>query len=471
MRILQVSTSDHLGGAESSAWNLFQAYCRRGHASWLAVGRKVSDDPDVFLIPNDLVWTRFWRRVQNRVSGTRAARLSRLAGLLARLPEMRQVFETQLGRENFDFPGTYRLLQSPPQPPDIVHCHNLHGNYLDLRALPWLSRQVPVILNLRDAWLLSGHCAHSFACERWKTGCGQCPDLTIYPAIKRDATAYNWRRKRDIYARSRLYITTPSQWLMQRVQHSMLHGVGYRVIPNGIDLTIFHPGDQIAARACLGLPLEPKIVLYAARGGSQSPWRDYRAMELAMRQVAAAYRNELLLVCLGQAREEKELVFGRLRIQFPAFERDPRRMALYYQAADVYILVALAETFSRTITEAMACGTPVVATAVGGIPEQIENGRTGFLVPLSDTESMTEVVRLLLVNENLRRKMGDLAADHVKHRFGLDRQVDDFLNWYKEVRQDWLAWRSDALSNPEWTSPTHARQERLALDRIWPETD
>jgi hypothetical protein len=50
--------------------------------------------------------------------------------------------------------------------PDIVHCFNLHGSYFDLRALTWLSRRLPVIVDLRDAWLLSGHCAHSFDCER-----------------------------------------------------------------------------------------------------------------------------------------------------------------------------------------------------------------------------------------------------------------------------------------------------------------
>ena len=76
--------------------------------------------------------------------------------------------ERKLGFENFNYPGTWKLLNLPPKPPTIVHCHNLHGFYFDLRFLPRLSQQIPVILNLRDTWLLTGHCAHFMDCERWK---------------------------------------------------------------------------------------------------------------------------------------------------------------------------------------------------------------------------------------------------------------------------------------------------------------
>jgi len=78
------------------------------------------------------------------------------------------------------------------------------------------------VLTLHDAWLLAGHYAHSFDCNYWKIGCGSCPDLSIYPVIRRDATAYNWQRKAEIYRTSRLYAFTPSQWLMDWVNQSML---------------------------------------------------------------------------------------------------------------------------------------------------------------------------------------------------------------------------------------------------------
>jgi len=443
MKILQVNTLDRGGGAEGVAWNLFQSYRNRGHASWLAVRRKLTDDPDVFLIPNKQYltsWTKYWWKMSEQLAAGQHPFTSKLAAVMGMVPLGKQWVESKLGRENFNWPGTRHLLELPAQRPEIVHCHNLHGGYFDLRLLPWLSAQAPLILNLHDAWLLSGHCAHSFACERWKIGCGQCPDLTIYPAISRDTTRYNWERKRVIYSKSRLYITTVSHWLAQKVQDSMLHGVSTRVIPNGIDLNVFHPGDKRSARDQLGIPQQSKVVLYAANGGRNSPWRNFGQLEAALIQTASPDIGDLTLICMGELKILQETPTNGLRVQYHMFEPDPNRMALYYQAADVYALPALVESFGKTITEAMACGTPVVATAVGGIPEQITDGNTGYLVPISDVAAMADAIQRLLSDENLHRNIGSAAAEYARHHFGLDRQVNSFLSWYAEVRADWLEW-------------------------------
>src|SRR5690606_25400666 len=211
-------------------------------------------------------------------------------------------------------------------------------------------------------WLLSGHCAHSLDCERWRTGCGDCPYLDVYPAVRRDETAYNWQRKRDIYRQSRLHITAPSQWLMDRIYDSMLQGVDYRVIPNGIDLARFAPGSREEARSRLGLPQQAKIVLFDAH----SAFKDFETVVGALGSVEAA-DTSLIFICLGRLGEDRRLGDGRLVL--PGFVGDPDDLVAYYRAADVYVHAAKAEAFGKSVTEAMACGLPVVATAVGGIPE------------------------------------------------------------------------------------------------------
>lgn len=342
------------------------------------------------------------------------------------------------------------LLDLPPERPDIVHCHNLHGGYFDLRALPRLSQQVPTVLTLHDAWLLSGHCAHSFDCERWKTGCGQCPDLTIYPAIKRDATAYNWRRKRDIYAKSRLYVATPSHWLMEKVKQSMLAPAiaEARIIPNGVDISVFRLADKRAVREALGIPQDARMLLFTANGIRRNAWKDYQTLRTAVGMVAERLKDgKVLFIALGENAPPERI--GRAVIRFIPYQRDPEVVAAYYQAADVYVHAARADTFPNTVLESLACGTPVVATAVGGIPEQVKSLKhgaqslghptygpeeaTGVLVSPGDAEAIAEAVVTLLTNETLHKRLAENAAQDAQERFDLPRQVDDYLNWYAEI--------------------------------------
>lgn len=458
LRILQVNTADQAGGAERSAWNLFQVYRARGHGSWLAVGYKRTADPDVIVIPNhsqQTAWSRFCWGLQGRLKPymEKVRGVWRLHAWLETWANPRRALEKRLGIEDFNYPGTRHLLKLPPQRPDIVHCHNLHGGYIDLRILPWLSHQLPLILNLADAWLLSGHCAHSFDCERWKTGCGSCPDLTIYPAVQRDRTAYNWRRKRGIFARSHLYVATPSEWLMSKVKQSMLAPavVEARIIPNAVDLSVFHPSDRRAVRAALKIPQEAKVLLFTANGIRRNIWKDYQTMRSAVAQAAQRMHGQsVLFIALGEDAPAERI--GQAEVRFVPYQKDPEAVARYCQAADLYIHAARAEVWGLTITEALACGTPVVATAVGGIPEQVKglgisdfglrnsdlnqygtNEATGILLPPGDAEGMAVGIERLLNDGPLRARMGANGAKDAQERFGLERQADDFLGWYEEI--------------------------------------
>jgi glycosyltransferase involved in cell wall biosynthesis len=402
----------------------------------LVVGYKQHQDSNVHVIPNHskspivarpLWWLdyKLFHPIRKRVRGT-----YRLSSAIRSLASPAAISDIWRGIENFNFPGTWHLLDVPPQRPDIVHCHNLHGDYFDLRALPWLSQQVPVVLQLHDAWLLTGHCAHALNCDRWMTGCGDCPDLDIYPAVRQDRTAENWQRKRDIYNRSHLYITAVSEWLMSRVKLSMLHGVQYRVIPNGIDVSLFVPGDRQQARADLNLPQDAHIILLT----SHNAFKDFDTMISALERLHSD--RPLIFVCLGISKPSVQVGQGTMR--YTGIISDKHQMVKYYQAADVYIHAAKQEAFGKTITEAMACGIPVVATAIGGIPEQIEDGITGYLVPARDGAAMAERITSLLTSPPDRlAAMTQAARRVVEARYSLEAQATAFLSWYGEVIDDW----------------------------------
>jgi glycosyltransferase involved in cell wall biosynthesis len=458
LRILQISTGDVLGGAERVAWNLFEHYRRLGHASWLAVGDKRTADPDVLVISGDRSAGRGPDTRPASTSGASPVRVWRAAkkwlpSLKGPVGPIVERFENYWGLEDFRYPATWNLLDLVQPRPDIVHCHNLHGGYFDLRALPWLSQQVPLVLTLHDAWLLSGHCAHSFDCERWRIGCGRCPDLSIVPEIRRDATAYNWRRKQRLYERSRLRIATPSKWLMNKVAQSMLGATDpdVRVIPNGVDLTIFRPRRQ-EARTELQIAPDDKVIMCAANGIQQNIWKDYHTARAAVGIVAERMCGQRLrFLALGEDAPPQQI--GSACVEFVPHQSRPEDVARYYQAADVYVHAARADTFPNTVLEALACGTPVVATEVGGIPEQIrpldslmlrtshapvytESSATGVLVAQGDAQGMAAPLEHLLRNGQLRDRLGQNARRDAEHRFDLHAQVNAYLEWYHQLLQN-----------------------------------
>jgi len=434
VKILQVSTSDVAGGAERSAKNLADAYRRLGHESWLAVGTKRTDDPNVVVIPNDdarnaVVRTiDHWRRVARIRGAGRALALAR------HLAEPARFLDTERGREDVDFPGTWHLLDLSPRRPDVVHLHNLHGGYFDLRFLPELSRRVPTILNVRDGWLMSGHCAFSLGCERWKGGCGNCPDLTLFPAVKRDATAFNWERKRDILAASRLHVTTPSRWMMDRVDESIVAAaaIDRRVIPNGVDTRTFFPGDRAAARAALGIEADALVLLVAANGLLFNVWKDYVTLRGAIERLGArAWPRPVLVLAVGDDAPRETV--GSVELRFVPFVDDSAKLAGFYRAADVYLHAARVESFGNVLLEARACGTPVVATAVGGIVEQIRDGDSGLLVEPGNPAAFADAVARVIDDGALREALAAGGLQHVRDAFTLDLQAERFLRWYDEI--------------------------------------
>jgi glycosyltransferase involved in cell wall biosynthesis len=463
MNILQVSTSDGGGGAHKIAVALQGGLRQRGHGSWMAVGTKTSDNPNVYPIPRGV-----------GPSPTRllfdAAALA-VGPLVGRVPgskRTRQALRAPnpigyararwTGREYFDYPGSRKILELPPVTPDIVHLHNLHTEYFDLRSLSDLSRAVPVAITLHDEWTYTGHCAYGMDCERWRIGCGECPHLRIYPSVRRDATHENWLAKRAIYEGSRLYVSAPSAWLLDRARESILAAgaASFRVIPNGIDQGVFRPIGHGAARDLLGLPHAPLILLFTANMVSKNKFKDVGTVVAAAERVALQVQDrELLLIALGGKGPARALHNGELR--FVPYESDPVRVAAYYQAADVYLHAANADTFPTTILEALSTGTPVVATAVGGIEEEVRSlagapgawagagvdrsAATGVLVPAHDPVAMAAATVALMADDELRAQLGRNAAEDAAARFGLAGQLDATLAWYAESIADWQRWR------------------------------
>jgi glycosyltransferase involved in cell wall biosynthesis len=341
------------------------------------------------------------------------------------------------GREDFRYPGSGSIPDVVPGA-SLVHFHNMHGRYLDLRALPSIRRRLPVVLTLHDEWAYTGHVAATIDCDRWLTGCGSCPHLDVTPRLLRDGTARNWQLKRDVWrelARSGgVDVVAPSRWLLERVGRSILAPAVTRttVVPNGVDLDRFTPGDRRARREQLALPTEGRVLVFSAFKGSANPLKDFATLRAALAVLGARPGSEVVAVAIGALGERERL--GRVEIRsvgsLPA-----ESVASYLQAADLYVHPARADNHPLAVLEALGTGLPVVATRVGGIPEQVlplgsSAHPTGALVEVGDVAALAEAVDLLLGDDDRRRAMGIAARADAVRRFDVNSQIDAYCGIY-----------------------------------------
>jgi 1,2-diacylglycerol 3-alpha-glucosyltransferase len=207
------------------------------------------------------------------------------------------------------------------------------------------------------------------------------------------------------------------------------------VIPTGVDLARFAPGDRSAARRALGLPERGLLVLYVGRLDRE---KSVDRVLLAFDRVAGTVPDARLLL-VGDGTQATRL--RRLAASLAARDRivffGPRphdEVAPCYRAADLFLFASETETQGLVLVEAAACGLPAVAVAAPGCEEVIRDGRTGLLTK-SDPEALAEAVIGLLLDHGRRRAMGGRAREVAVREFDARLQIDRTLAAYDEARE------------------------------------
>ncbi len=200
------------------------------------------------------------------------------------------------------------------------------------------------------------------------------------------------------------------------------------VIPPGVDLSHFYPIPEDEAKEYVGIAEDDQMLLYVGR---IEPLKGVdtllRALAL-MREAGVLERYRLCLAIIGgePGKDPQEMSEEMARLKSISREyglvdlvtfmgmRSQESLPYYYSAAAVVVMPSLYESFGMVALESMACGTPVVASQVGGLAFLIRDGETGFLVPDQEPEALADRLTTLVENPTLREEMGDRAETYVQ---------------------------------------------------------
>ncbi len=247
--------------------------------------------------------------------------------------------------------------------PDIVHLHCINGYFVNIyRLILWLkNNKIKTVLTLHAEFMHTANCGHAYDCEKWKTGCGNCPRLKKETkSLFFDRTAQSFKKMKRAFEgfNENLIVTSVSPWLMERAKQSpILANKNHTVVFNGLDKTVFYPCKEKNSD-------ERKKVLFVTPAFSldkNHPKGGYYVVELAkqlpqFKFIIVGNRNKNISL------PENIIDVGRVESK--------EELAKYYSLADVTLLTSKKETFSMVTAESLCCGTPVVGFEAGA-PETI----------------------------------------------------------------------------------------------------
>ena len=314
---------------------------------------------------------------------------------------------------------------------DLLHFHNLHGDYFNYTSIPFLTGKTPAVWTLHDMWSFTGHCAYSKDCERWKTGCGKCPDLNEYPAVKTDRTRVEWSAKSKAIKESKLHIVTPSRWLGQLAEQSFLGQHPVSVIPYGLDTDLYAPGSKKEIRRRLGI-FESRFTLLLCSADLSDPRKSQRILCEAINEISAQHGLPMQVITFGSGSIQEYLHPNIVLHEFGYIDSDAEKAELF-SAADVFLFASRADNLPLVIQESLSCGTPVIANDVGGVSDMVINGETGWLLQNLNKDSYVNAILEAFKSETHRLELSSQARNYAVAHYSLVENARHYLSIYTDI--------------------------------------
>ena len=413
MRVLIVNTSERTGGAAVAASRLMKALNNNGVKAKMLVRDKETDALTVVGLPKSpmLHWHFLWERFV----------------IFCRLHFSRKhLFEIDIANAGTDITKLREFQEA-----DIIHLHWINQGMLSLGGIrKILQSGKPVVWTMHDIWPATAICHLTMGCHYYINRCAKCKYLPG-GGSSHDLSSRVWRKKQQMLAEGNIYFVACSRWLESEAKSSaLLKGQKITSIPNPIDTHIYRKGNKQEARQRLGLPQDKKLILFA----SQRVTNENKGMSYlveACRRLSDLKKDLYEVVILGGHAEE---VVGQLPMKAHplGYVNDEQRVVDVYHAADVFVLPSLSENLPNTIMEAMACGVPCVAFKVGGIPEEIDHLKNGYVAAYRDAADLAKGIAWVLQEADYE-SLSEQAVHKVTQCYSQQSVAIKYLDVYQQA--------------------------------------
>ncbi len=312
------------------------------------------------------------------------------------------------------------------QKPDIVHLHNVHGNFMNLnKLLAYLGKNdIAVVVTLHDCWFYTGRCTHYTVngCYQWRDGCQKCPNnRNTPPTWFFDRCSRMWEDKNKYFSTIKnLAVIGVSDWITNQAECSFLKDARLvKRIYNWIDFDVFQLTEAQDIRESLNIGEEFVILSVAAVWG--------RAKGLPGIIKLAQKLTDCTFLLVGGMDSSAVLPAN---IKLIPLTNNPYSLAKIYSAADVYLSLSKEESFGKTVAEALACGTPAVTCSSTALTELV-GYHCGYTVSGRSLKKFYNSI--LEIKRNGKEHYSEYCIRYTRKHFSKEPCVQEYIKVFEKL--------------------------------------
>lgn len=313
------------------------------------------------------------------------------------------------------------------QESDLAHYHQIHNMHLNLDMLCQMAQSKPTVISLHDPWFLTGRCVHPAKCTKWQTGCQNCENLNTLFQFDVDNCGSMWKNKKSLFEKADLDIIVYSKFMLDLAkQNPYIKNQNIHLVDFGIDFSRFKSNiTKESARKKLKIPKDSIVLFFRSQ-------KDLKGTEYIVEALKELECNKkiVLLTCSGIGLLE-EISNKYQIIELGNVKQD--KLALCYNACDIFLMPSLGESFGMMAVEAMACGRPVIVFDNTALPHVTFAPDCGLLAKDRDSDDLREKILFLIDHPEERERRGLLGKELALKHYNLENHFEQMNEVYKKA--------------------------------------